>query len=73
MTGSSVTVTILLRVLGYTILELTLTRGEYEELDADEWSGGGGSGSLERDPAPLDPVLPRFDWEFTERKGFGFQ
>ena len=69
----TVTVTFLLRVLGYTIIELTLTRDEYEQVDDEEWSGGGQSGSLERDPAPLDPVLPRYDWEFYERKGFGFQ
>jgi len=65
-------VTILLRVLGLTLIEFTIEFGGQEyEAEPEGLTGGGQSGSIERDGNPLSPD-DRYDWPW-ERAGFGFR
>lgn len=64
--------TIVLRVLGITVLDFTITFGGQDYETAPEGlTGGGQSGSIERDGNPLSPD-DRYEWPW-ERGGFGFQ
>jgi len=66
-------VRLVLRVLGFPVASLTVERIEYEEEETEEAVIAGGSAhDFERDANPITPE-DRYNWEWEDKRGFGFR
>lgn len=62
-----------LKVFGFTVFSWEIIQYDLmEEEPGDAKIGGGPSHNFERDDDPLSPE-DRYDWEWEDKKGFGFK